>query len=149
MLLGGVGALAVGAVAGSKLLGGVCNSMEIRIVLRNTFVDEVVIRFIFESTRKKSDEYKVAKEAAQKCVATLSKIADYNNSKNQEQLDRDKLEINIQTNINTNTQTNTQTNTVFVEPARVNKKCMSCSALLVGKKGDVVCCKYCDTEQML
>lgn len=35
------------------------------------------------------------------------------------------------------------------EPTVINKKCMSCSAPLVGKKGTVVQCKYCDTEQTL
>ena len=35
------------------------------------------------------------------------------------------------------------------EPTVVNKKCFSCSAPLVGKKGNVVQCKYCDTEQTL
>lgn len=32
---------------------------------------------------------------------------------------------------------------------RINKKCISCSAPLVGKKGEVVHCKYCDTDQTL
>lgn len=32
---------------------------------------------------------------------------------------------------------------------RVSKKCISCSAPLVGNKGQVVKCKYCDTEQTL
>ncbi len=34
-------------------------------------------------------------------------------------------------------------------PERVSKKCASCSAPLVGNKGQVVRCKYCDTEQIL
>ena len=33
--------------------------------------------------------------------------------------------------------------------AIVNKKCISCSAPLIGKKGQVVHCKYCDTDQIL
>ena len=32
---------------------------------------------------------------------------------------------------------------------RVSKKCVSCSAPLVGNRGQVVKCKYCDTEQIL
>jgi hypothetical protein len=35
------------------------------------------------------------------------------------------------------------------ELTRVSKKCISCSAPLVGNKGEVVRCKYCDTEQTL
>ena len=31
----------------------------------------------------------------------------------------------------------------------INKKCISCSAPLVGKTGSVVCCKYCDTDQTI
>ncbi|MDK7337204.1 hypothetical protein [Pauljensenia sp. UMB0895] len=32
---------------------------------------------------------------------------------------------------------------------RISKKCVSCSAPLVGNKGQTVKCKYCDTEQSL
>lgn len=32
---------------------------------------------------------------------------------------------------------------------RVGKKCVSCSAPLIGNRGQVVKCKYCDTEQAL
>lgn len=35
------------------------------------------------------------------------------------------------------------------QPQKVSKKCISCSAPLVGYKGQVVKCKYCDTEQTL
>ena len=35
------------------------------------------------------------------------------------------------------------------EPTTINKKCISCSAPLVGEKGQVVHCKYCDTDQTL
>ena len=34
-------------------------------------------------------------------------------------------------------------------PERISKKCLSCSAPLVGYKGKIVKCKYCDTEQTL
>ena len=36
-----------------------------------------------------------------------------------------------------------------IEPSVVNKKCISCSAPLVGKQGQLVHCKYCDTDQIL
>lgn len=32
---------------------------------------------------------------------------------------------------------------------RISKKCTSCSAPLIGKKGQIVRCKYCDTDQTL
>lgn len=38
---------------------------------------------------------------------------------------------------------------VVSEPTTINRKCISCSAPLVGKKGQVVHCKYCDTDQTL
>ena len=34
-------------------------------------------------------------------------------------------------------------------PVKISKKCMSCSAPLTGNKGQVVKCRYCDTEQTL
>ena len=34
-------------------------------------------------------------------------------------------------------------------PVKVSKKCISCSAPLVGYKGKVIKCRYCDTEQTL
>ena len=36
-----------------------------------------------------------------------------------------------------------------LSPVKVSKKCISCSAPLVGYKGKSVKCKYCDTEQIL
>lgn len=33
------------------------------------------------------------------------------------------------------------------EEVVVNKKCIACSAPLIGKKGQVIHCKYCDTDQ--
>ncbi len=35
------------------------------------------------------------------------------------------------------------------ESIKVSKKCIGCSAPLVGKKGEVVRCKYCDTDQSI
>lgn len=35
------------------------------------------------------------------------------------------------------------------ESIMVNKKCISCSAPLIGKKGQMVHCKYCDTDQTI
>lgn len=44
---------------------------------------------------------------------------------------------------------NVQTKEKHIEPSVVNKKCISCSAPLVGKQGQLVHCKYCDTDQIL
>lgn len=33
--------------------------------------------------------------------------------------------------------------------SKINKKCISCSAPLIGYKGQLVHCKYCDTDQTL
>ena len=42
-----------------------------------------------------------------------------------------------------------KTSSASQESERVSKKCVSCSAPLVGNRGQVVKCKYCDTEQIL
>ncbi len=43
----------------------------------------------------------------------------------------------------------TQANIGTNGPEKISKKCVSCSAPLVGYKGKIVKCKYCDTEQTL
>lgn len=43
----------------------------------------------------------------------------------------------------------TKTADITNEQKVINKKCISCSAPLVGKRGCVVQCRYCDTEQTL
>ena len=107
LLLGGVGALAVGAVSVSKLWGGTCNTMEVRIILKNAQVDEVVIPYISEATRKKSDEYKCAKEDAQKCLTCLTKIAEYNRSQEKpEVLKNERIVNEINVSINNQSQDN-------------------------------------------
>lgn len=35
------------------------------------------------------------------------------------------------------------------EPKKVTVKCINCMAPLSGYQGQIVCCKYCDTEQAL
>ena len=41
------------------------------------------------------------------------------------------------------------TKNATAETGKISKKCMSCSAPLTGNKGQVVKCRYCDTEQTL
>ncbi len=47
------------------------------------------------------------------------------------------------------TKKKTTNKNIISEPTTINKKCISCSAPLVGKRGQVVHCKYCDTDQTL
>lgn len=48
-----------------------------------------------------------------------------------------------------NAKKKTSDKSVDSEATIINRKCISCSAPLVGKKGQVVHCKYCDTDQTL
>lgn len=102
LLFGGVGAL-VGAVAGTKLVAGICNSMELKIILKNTYMNAVTISFITDRIRKRSDEYKKAKKDACSVVAALVIIADYNKQKEQLSTISSNINVNLNTNIDANT----------------------------------------------
>jgi len=104
LLFGGVGAF-IGAVTGPKLLSGVCNSMELKIILRNTYTNEVTIPFIIEKTRKRSDEYKIAQEVVQSCITALMIIDDYNKQQEKSTTLDSSLNININTSVNSNSTT--------------------------------------------
>ena len=82
VLFGGLGAV-VGAVTGGKKSKGVCNSMKLRVTLKNAHVDTVYITFITAETKTKSFLYKAAQDSAQSCISTLEIIGDYNNTQNQ------------------------------------------------------------------
>lgn len=81
ILFGGVGAI-VGASTGGKISSGVCESMKLRVTLRNSHIDDVYIRFIDRSTSTLSSSYKNAQRYAQSCISAFEIICDYNN-KNQ------------------------------------------------------------------
>ena len=103
LLLGGVGAL-VGAVAGTKILAGVCNSMELHLTFRNAHINTIVIPFIAERTSKKSDEYKIAQKNAQSCITALKIIADHNTFQKQP------VNANVNVNVNTTITANNEPN---------------------------------------
>lgn len=73
VLLGPLGAI-VGGVAGHKNKG-VCNSMKIRVTLKETYTDIVYISFIETETKIKSFTYKASQDNAQACLAALANIA--------------------------------------------------------------------------
>lgn len=106
LLFGGVGAL-VGAVAGTKIFAGACNSMELRVIFRNSYINTITVPFIIERTRKKSDEYKIAQKDAQSCITALTIIADYN--KRQEQPIISNVNVNVNATANSNSNTNNTT----------------------------------------
>ena len=70
LLFGGVGAI-VGGVTGGKKTKGICNSMKLRISLKNAHTDIVYINFITAETKTKSALYKVAQDNAQRCITAL------------------------------------------------------------------------------
>ena len=74
-LFGGVGAI-VGGVTGGKKSKGVCNSMRLKITLRNCHCSMVYIPFIMNETKTKSFVYKAAQSSAQECLSALQIIAD-------------------------------------------------------------------------
>ena len=79
LLFGGVGAI-VGSVTGGKKSKGVCNSMKLRVSLKNAHTDVVYINFIAIGTQTSSLIYKTAQDSAQKCITALETINDINQS---------------------------------------------------------------------
>lgn len=75
LLIGGVGAI-VGGVTGGKKSKGICNSMCLKITLRNSHCSMVYIPFIMTETKTKSFVYKAAQSSAQECLSALQIIAD-------------------------------------------------------------------------
>ncbi len=79
LLFGGVGAI-VGGVTGSKKSKGICNSMKLRVSLKNAHKDIMYINFISVETKTNSFLYKDAQKQAQKCITALETIIDTNQS---------------------------------------------------------------------
>ncbi len=79
LLFGGVGAI-VGSVTGGKKSKGVCNSMKLRVSLKNAHTDVVYINFIAIETQTSSLIYKTAQDSAHKCITALETINDINQS---------------------------------------------------------------------
>ena len=79
LLFGGVGAI-VGGVTGGKKSKGICNSMKLRISLKNAHTDVVYINFIMTETKTNGFIYKTAQDSAQKCITALETISDINQS---------------------------------------------------------------------
>jgi len=79
LLFGGVGAI-VGGVTGGKKTKSICNSMKLRISLKNTHTDVVYINFILTETPTNGFMYKAAQDSAQKCITVLETINDLNQS---------------------------------------------------------------------
>lgn len=74
----GVGGAIVGGVTGGKKSKGICNSMKLRVSLKNAHIDVAYINFITTETKTKSFIYKAAQDNAQKCITVLEQINDAN-----------------------------------------------------------------------
>lgn len=82
LVFGGAGAI-VGAVTGKKTKS-ICNSMRIKLTLKNTYRDNIYINLITTDTKKSSIIYKAAQTNAQNCISALQIITDaYNQTSNQ------------------------------------------------------------------
>ena len=79
LLFGGVGAI-VGGVTGGKKSKGICNSMKLRVSLKNAHTDVLYINFIATETKTSSFIYKTAQDSAQKCITALETINNINQS---------------------------------------------------------------------
>ncbi len=79
LLFGGVGAI-VGGVTGAKTTKNVCNSLQIKITLRNSYQQTVYIPFISMSTKTSSFEYKTAYKNAQETLSALQLACESSNS---------------------------------------------------------------------
>ena len=79
-LFGGVGAV-VGSLTGASNKK-VCNSMRIRITVKNSHVDTAYIDIVTSQIKTNNIVYKTAQEDAQKYLSALQIIADMNNTAN-------------------------------------------------------------------
>lgn len=75
LLLGGVGAI-VGGVTGGKKTKGICNSLQIKITLRNSPRQTIYIPFITTATKTSSFFYKSSFQSAQDTLSALQLAVD-------------------------------------------------------------------------
>jgi hypothetical protein len=75
ILFGGVGAI-VGGVTAKRKNKAVCNSLKIKITIRNTKNPVVYMNFIDSETKKNGFIYKMVNESAQECLSVLQLICD-------------------------------------------------------------------------
>ena len=85
LVFGGAGAV-VGAVTGKKTKS-ICNSMRIKLTLKNTYRDNIYINLIATDTKKSSIIYKAAQTNAQNCISALQIITDANNQTSNQKSD--------------------------------------------------------------
>ena len=79
LLFGGVGAV-VGGITGKKTKN-MCDSMKIRITIKNSFTDTAFIPLIMLETKTDSLAYRTAQSTAQSCISALEIILDEINTK--------------------------------------------------------------------
>lgn len=85
LVFGGAGAI-VGAVTGKKSKS-ICNSMKIKLTLKNTYRDNININLITTDTKKSSIIYKASQTNAQNCISALQIITDINNQTSNQKSD--------------------------------------------------------------
>lgn len=79
LIFGGVGAI-VGGITGGKKAKNICNSMKLRVSLKNAHTDVVYITFISSETKTNGFLYEIAQNSAQECITALELINDINQS---------------------------------------------------------------------
>lgn len=73
---GGLGRAVVGGITGGRRSKGVCNSIRLKITLRDCHCSVVYIPFIATKMKRNSIVYKSAQSLAQKCISALQIISD-------------------------------------------------------------------------
>lgn len=77
VLFGGVGAI-VGGVTGKKRSRNICDSMKIRVSLKNASKDVEYITIVSYPIKTNSYEYGEAQKLAQECITALDYISNFN-----------------------------------------------------------------------
>lgn len=85
LLFGGVGAV-VGGVTGRKKSKEVCKSLRLRVSIKNAHTNIVYINFITSETKMGSFIYNVSMDSAQRCIAALETINDFNQNSNSQSI---------------------------------------------------------------
>ena len=79
LMFGTAGAI-IGGATGKRKAKKFCNSMQIRVTLKDTYADTLYIRLISTKQSTSNYVYKGAQDAAQSCISVLENIIDINSA---------------------------------------------------------------------
>lgn len=79
LMFGTAGAI-IGGATGKRKAKNFCNSMQIRVTLKDTYADTLYIKLISNKVSTSNYTYKGAQDAAQSCISVLENIIDINSA---------------------------------------------------------------------